>query len=945
MAKSKSGRKRTNVWRIPDLEKRVIALIRDGVLLKDDGEKFIVSTIVDEFGDKLADAKLKFTLAKLHARLRDLVWTKTVRRELWNAQGNNLVDTFREYHSYIPAAMVDRELRKLKGVTHTKSIVEMKAGMGRLTPENLPLDAGKYEYPPNSYAEPLVLSDDEYGCVEVINGALVGIKYPDIEANTLRRAMADARKRDAAAIVLTNLIDLWTKKTAGYLAVYRAMVSGIQINPDRFPSEYQGTVRAILSRTITDETIYQTLNERFEEILDGLHKITHRPDDKGPEAGDVPVFIQLGYKEEELINAAAYYELRYMTVVKQAQISAELQMVSRRLEKAREEGDQADIAKYSARKAHLRRMKARVIITNHTAPEYEYYRRRFRAYVVQRLESTVPNSKVIAQGSAYLKAGGKIIKTVIPSDDSVTSSRLADAGSGYGFELFRDELADLTLVCPPFSTNFRDVGREDSKDFTPVTKYIAVAPSALDAEFLRGQFKDIIRKAHPVLELINDPTFKPGVLLLTWNNGILSYQSLPIERLDRNDELDENETNYAFPFPRAKYVTMFVDTDNHFGAPDKRYIWDPEERIHLGTAEAAIEMMRRENIVNATDIPVHMTAEMDDATNGDMWFAPRYRPDPQEMTIIKFERWLREITNEIKLAAERNDTAAVEQMTEEVNRISIAQLYFRGEDFPHHQMMQVYDRHIGPNLDFYSAVLGRFVRSGIQLTPISKLNRTMIDTRDLGVHNFPNGNHRIKTLEQKDLEGDYLARHLREMLKARPEWRRFLRTNKFTPVQTDDFFEAMVRAPRFGNETYGWGLIQAPGGFKWGVRVHGSPARLSSWSDLLEASIKSDIARGDDSYGLSKYVTLTLFGDKHFYGQAETERMLYVMCAAGVHTNVYGTSGGFPPNNTGVCFVSLPVGGPTEGPIIVRRLPHDFLRDWFAKPTSFDWRSFLPTPV
>ena len=78
--------------------------------------------------------------------------------------------------------------------------------------------------------------------------------------------------------------------------------------------------------------------------------------------------------------------------------------------------------------------------------------------------------------------------------------------------------------------------------------------------------------------------------------------------------------------------------------------------------------------------------------------------------------------------------------------------------------------------------------------------------------------------------------------------------------------------------------------------------------------------------------------------EAETARIIYYICAAGVRTSLYGSSGGFPPNNTGVMFVGLPVDGPEAGPLIVRKLTHDFLREWFRKPTPFDWAKFLPNP-
>ena len=68
------------------------------------------------------------------------------------------------------------------------------------------------------------------------------------------------------------------------------------------------------------------------------------------------------------------------------------------------------------------------------------------------------------------------------------------------------------------------------------------------------------------------------------------------------------------------------------------------------------------------------------------------------------------------------------------------------------------------------------------------------------------------------------------------------------------------------------------------------------------------------------------------------------MCAAGTHTDPYGERG-FPPNNTGVSFVGLPVGGPTAGPILLRTLRVEHVRDYFRKNLKIDWDVFLPNPV
>lgn len=931
------NKKKKSIWSIPGLEKRIQALILSGVLRQKNGCEDVVKTINAEFSEQLAAAELHLTPFAFKIRLNKFVWTKRVESDLWRFQRNNMMDKFRTMYSHIPENMVQKREKELKGFTKSEPAIQFKAGMGRLSADNLPLDAGKYEFPHITFKEPFVISDASEGQMPIINGALVGIKYPDIERNTLRRALSDARKRGAKAVVLTNLIELWAKKTAGFLAVYRAGVSGIRINPERFPIDYRQEVQDILDGKITDKMIYQTLNERFEEIIDGLHKITHRKKGKEPEFPG-SVYVLLGLKEEECINAATYYESRYLTIVEQNKIEAELNAASARLEeeKAKETGDFGEIERWNEEVARLGRKKARTIFTNHAGYQYELIRRRMRAYVVKRLEETIPGCKVLAQGSTYLKITDKIIKLEIPASNRVTDSHLADLGDKYGADVFRDTLADITIGCPVYALNHRMVGREDSKDGQPVTKYLVVAPSCLDGEFLREEFKDDSKFAHPVQELVFNPQFEPGVLMITWNNGIISTDSMPIEKLDHFETA--KNSNFAYPYPQTRYINFFLNSDNHYGSPSRRELWDPKQRIHLGCSEAAIEMMRRSGIVNPADIGIHSVAEMDDMTNGDMWFKPRYRPDPWRLMVTHYEKWLRQMTDDIQRAIEKGDSELAKKLVDEVNQVSMSQMYLRGEDFPFHQMMQALERHIDPNVDFYSAVLQSFVRAKLEIRGISKINRILYDTRDLGVINFPEGNHRINTLEQAELEGDYAALSLQKQLAQEPFWQKYLKQNP-------EFLKAMVCAPRFGNITFGWGTVRAPGGYEWGVCVHASPARQSGWSDILAAVIKSFLARGDDTYGLLKHKTIMFFGDKHFAAKAQTPFIDFFMSPAAVHTDIYGSSGGFPPNNTGVCFVSIPADGPDAGPTLMRVLPHDYLRDWFANPKPFDWKKFLPKPV
>ena len=90
-------------------------------------------------------------------------------------------------------------------------------------------------------------------------------------------------------------------------------------------------------------------------------------------------------------------------------------------------------------------------------------RHRMRSYVVWRLENTIPNSKVVGTRPPEPTCGPFTTKFVMPKDDKVRDNHLADLGDGYGSDLQRSQLADVTITLPPFSLNDRMVGREDSE--------------------------------------------------------------------------------------------------------------------------------------------------------------------------------------------------------------------------------------------------------------------------------------------------------------------------------------------------------------------------------------------------------------------------------------------------------------------------------------------------
>ena len=237
-----------------------------------------------------------------------------------------------------------------------------------------------------------------------------------------------------------------------------------------------------------------------------------------------------------------------------------------------------------------------------------------------------------------------------------------------------------------------------------------------------------------------------------------------------------------------------------------------------------------------------------------------------------------------------------------------------------------------PNVDYYSAILLRAKRSGLILKPASEHFEVPFDNRDLGIINWGSGNHFDHSVESMLTEGFLYERDLRERLLQRDEWR-----------GQRDLLNKWVRAPLYSNFFCGWGTIKIDGGYEWGMDLRPSPTRMGSWGDTLQGAIRNDVLRGNPTRFMEGKTRIQTYGDKHFFGSAMTPDVVFHMCASGTHTDRYGEHG-FPPNNTGVSFLGIPVEGPRL-PFLFRYLRYDQIEQLVQPGASFDWESFLPNPI
>jgi hypothetical protein len=933
------------------LEDKLHEAIEMGVLMAKKSDSF--AELRDSLNKEAARANIKPKFLRsqtaFNNKINDIVWDKKTLKALEDVVRRGMpIEKFLQYHSYIPRKFAEAKAKALRGVSNAKHAAEFIRGIGRVVDiANIdPKHIVRFEK--TSIDKPYVVEvrSGRRPRFSVINGANIGIKHsPLIDENQVRCALANSERREDAVVVLTNLIQLDLKKAGGTPQIYRAQISGLNINVDVLAKSYQDRARKI-QQGLEEGLIYEIAAEKFLNVCSGLEKIWIRPGMK-PEFS-CPVIIILGPKEDEFIKAAAYWELRYKTLLRQEDLRVELSLANGQLKKKKEELEEAiedkvgkaaidalraEIDELTAKRDNVAEEDSRTKVSNHGREDIEDCERRIRTFVVQQFEKAIPNSKVIASRKAYVRVGEETVLFEIPFHTRVTDELLANWADHYGPRVIRGEIPKTVVICHPYSLNFRKTTREVDKNGRRGSARVYVAPIAIDEKYLRRELDMTLQPVHPLEKAIWSGQFQAGTLELDCVHGIVNANAFTVAAHIKA-EVGHGIHSKDRKTPKDKYLWLMFGSDPHWGERWKEFLCDPDSGRRLGMSEAVMEMMRREGLCEKGKLPVHSFTIPDDPSHGNH-FETQLQPHQHEMPVHKLEAKLLQFEEQMK----RGDAAQCRELGRKMRSFAMHQIEVRGVDWASEQVRQVVKRHIRPNVDFFDSLLQRAKNAGVIMKPVSAFLDTdhfpegTPDTRDLGLINYSTGNHFLATVEKTMTEGWLYAEFLQTMLLARPAWQ-----------GQDELLEKLIVAPLYGNITVGWGHLSVPGGYEWGVEVRNKPPRLSSWGDTLLGAVRNDERRANYSRIFEGRMTLKVYGDKHFDGFVQTSHTIYKMAAPGVPTEVYGELG-FPPNNTGVSFVGLPVNGPDGGPILDRSLSFDQLRDYFKKPYHFDWAAFLPNPV
>ncbi len=917
------------------LDSRMAELIERGILLEDRGVEKLHQQLSEEFpGIKLDKRYFKRKIEHIiwaHLPGVDKALQEIVR---WNM---DVEEHFCPVYRYIPLDIVKKRAGWHRGIT-TKKLSEKTEGatlpgIGRIGLDLDDEELKRFRMPFHSFGNPLRIEvqDSENWSLMFLNGSNIGTRHgSDIVGNISRRALSDAQKREDVAVIATNIIALDMKKTAGPPKVGRSLVFGDNVNPRLIKDpEYRFMVEKIIKDHPVDEVIYRTPEELVDDILGGWIKISIKPDNKPEYKG--PVYVILGHNENDLIQAAAYWELRWWTLKTQDMLKAKLRLVR----KAKKEAEKKqDIERYkeleeieNSFQSRLNRTKMSSIATQ----EWHRFYERARAVVVKKIEKAIPNAKVIGQDVAFIEIGGKKLEVHVPPHNKMTDRLLANYANSYGPKNLKESLADIAVICHAWAPQFRMTVREADYDGKRGSSKMFVAPIAVDDAYLKNVLEASTVKDHPLAKAVFSESFKSGVLRLHSVNGVTDADVVPTQALESFKRRSSGRKLTYKGGPA--YIWAMFGSDAHWGGRSKEFITSRETGMRLGMTEAVFQMMRRDSLLKKGKMRVHLFASPDDATQGHH-FKARTQPHPHQLSPHAIEAEAAKLRLKSQKARTKKE---IREILDQIDRLYSFQIEKRGSDYPLEQIIQMMERNIEMNADAYRAILDRFKRAQLIVRGVGEFVNPEgggFDTRNCGIIVFGSGNHFERTVEGELAEGPLYAKHLRELLAQFPEWR-----------FKKEILEKLVSAPLYGGEGIGWSTLRVPGGYEYGFEFRSTPTRMSGWGDPLLGATRNMVQRGNYSRIFNNRLFLSVCGDKHFFGAVATDFAFYHMCGAGTHTDRYGERG-FPPNNTGVSFIGMPAGGPDSGPLLVRILPYDVIRDFVQdNPRSFDWEAFLPNPV
>ncbi|RME54821.1 HTH domain-containing protein [Candidatus Woesearchaeota archaeon] len=543
--------------------------------------------------------------------------------------------------------------------------------------------------------------------------------------------------------------------------------------------------------------------------------------------------------------------------------------------------------------------RSRILMTNTSENFIKVASSQMLGYIINRIESAIPNSKVVSTGEAYIKINDKVGK-IIP-----VANKLSGKPSDTLMTRLKRKISSELHQGAPV-VDFVVAGGlspERSREYTPIrqlegpkTITVIQLPTCIDSAACELKSKNKVRIAGDDLaKLAQHPDFKSGAVVLRYINDILTAENLREEYLTNDDMFKDPESIKSF-----KLMDAAVFGDQHWGS---RYMSLTEKVDNIvPTYKVAQELLRD---IKAPLVAIFSLGDELQEKN----YATETEPHPDILT-----------------------PSQIELIVDEIDKIEDPQ---------------------EKSIRMKKLIMRQTLRSGL-LMPMSQLHEylnnldydliveTIKRADKVGLYGpaylIVNGNHNAHTTFGMYTTSQLIAREVRLRMGAKNE-----------EVVMEEKLMQRIMAPMFGSEGLYTGL--------WGVAPSVSHGDLLDQKESLEVALKQNndylyalYARhkqrssktGDNmkgsrdafnSRGQAFRLTdnrdyLVLSAHDHMAGETSAKHGEHLRSMCFMERNSFGEKLDYGAPTIGFHVLRMPVGGYSAGPVITIDFPIEKIQQY-----------------
>ncbi|KKU03616.1 MAG: hypothetical protein A2736_01815 [Candidatus Yanofskybacteria bacterium RIFCSPHIGHO2_01_FULL_41_27] len=766
--------------------------------------------------------------------------------------------------------------------------------------------------------------------VHIINSPLIGTLEPadeslDILRNALR--LAEGQKSDAV-LITGNLIYCLVEKY-GKQRPYRTQVVGLPMDPKIIESSYPKAVLEkmgpLATRIKDGKVVFLTLKI----YLDLIFKLVREKfiDKSGQPIFKGKVYVTLGEIEESIAMHYANEALRAEVFREKAFAHKQISLLRVELSGARKDGDKQAEEKLLEAINDWQIYSRVLVLMGNIAPGHINERRQEMInYLVYRIESDIPNAKVIGTGDTYVRIGKQIVSIV--SDKTTESIRGGLAGR------LRKKIYNYIKAHPgekipavvlggglnPWGVglyaSYRVRRCKEPLDDVRMAEIIQLLP-CIDSHLYREVVRRMLKAKDRVARLASTTNFQSGIQTLRF------FEPAPIPRFDwytseflTNREIFADEKTFENFInnndPRAKMIYSYKEGCTHYGAVFVARYDSPDDkngRYIKYHNQVLFETFVRDNV------PIHLYQNDGDIQHWLNYQAYKevdnHLKDPEDLLAE-----LTKIENNKKLSAQERAKAIKIQSLLNSIRTGVIQ--------PEEQI-EVWGKATAPYGVFFKNVIERARMAGVKMT--GNLNYIAIGQGNHNEHSFK-GNTDIRFSEAK------LTR--KELLFI------LMRAGYNPPDLEERIAACQMSGVGMANGTF---LVSSLGqkAYEYCIFMkhkHGS----SKTEDNMRMMITNFSHRGTtDDYEEGR-LTINLGGDDHLGGHAVTRSAFHVKTGGQMFNGPFGLKFDFPKQNLFSAVWGVAAGGPAWGPCVIVRFDFRITRKLATYQITIPPKLF-PNPV